>query len=319
VAPLQRALLSGRAQLRPETFVSKINVKNGVATGVEYMSPDGEAKTETARHVVLAAGAIETPRLLLLSGYAHPLVGRHLMFHFQTYAMGQLPVRVHGHKGRAVTHVHDDHMIPDPESHVAAKEAGLPWIKGGMVEHAGPAHPIGEAKLYPWGRGHKDAMRESTMRDRMWGFCMQGEDLPQAGNRVDLDPSIKDVRGFPVARVTHAPHRHELVASDHYGGKLIAILKAAGAEWTVATTSPSPDFGGYGDYISPISISRHVMGTTRMGDDPQTSVCDRWGRLHDLPNVLVADSSPFVTSSGYGPTLTLVALALRNARALAGT
>jgi choline dehydrogenase-like flavoprotein len=317
VAMLRRALATGRGQLSPESFVARILFANGRASGVEFVDGRGSVHTVMAGHVVLAAGAMETPRLLLLSGYEHPLVGRNVMFHFQTYVMGQLPVRVHGHKGRAVTHVHDDHMIADAGSQAAARDAGLPWIKGGMVEHAGPAHPIAEAKLYPWGRLHKHSMRASSMRERMWGFCMQGEDLPQPANRVDLDPRIRDVRGFPVVRVTHAPHRHELVASAHYGEKLAAILDAIGAEWTATATSPSTEFGHYGDYISPVPISRHVMGTTRMGTDPKTSVCDPWGRLHELPNVLVADSSPFVTSTGYGPTLTLVALALRNARALA--
>ena len=90
-----------------------------------------------------------------------------------------------------------------------------------------------------------------------------------------------------------------------------------GAEWTVVTTSPDPDAtGSYGDFISPVPNSKHVMGTVRMGDDPATSVVDRWGRFHDVPNLMVADSSVFVTSAGYGPTLTLVTLALRNARAL---
>jgi choline dehydrogenase-like flavoprotein len=59
------------------------------------------------------------------------------------------------------------------------------------------------------------------------------------------------------------------------------------------------------------------MGTARMGDDPSVSVCDRWQRLHDIENVLVTDSSVFPTSAGYGPTLTIVALAIRAARALA--
>jgi choline dehydrogenase-like flavoprotein len=86
-------------------------------------------------------------------------------------------------------------------------------------------------------------------------------------------------------------------------------------EWTVITTSPDASFP-YGGFISPVPNSKHVMGTTRMGTDPATSVVDPYGRLHDIPNVVVADSSVFVTSSGYGPTLTLVALALRAARAL---
>jgi len=316
VAMLRRALLSGRCELRPETFVSRILWSNGRATGVEYVGRDGIARTETARIVVLAAGAFESPRLLLLSGFTHPLIGCHLMFHFQTYVMGELPVRVHGHRGRSVTHVHDDHLIPDDASCRAAKDAGLPWIKGGMVEHAGPGHPILEAKLYPWGPDHKRLMRESPMRDHMWGFCMQGEDMPLPTNQIDLDPEVRDVRGFPVARITHRPHRHERVASAHYGARLEEILRAAGAKWTVVATSPDPEAKTYQGAMSPISISRHVMGTTRMAADPEEGVCDLWGRLYEAPNVLIADSSPFVTSSGYGPTLTLIALAIRNTSAL---
>jgi gluconate 2-dehydrogenase alpha chain len=232
--------------------------------------------------------------------------------------MGQFAERLHPHRGRAVTHVHDDHLIPDEQSMAAARSAGLPWMKGGMVEHAGPAHPIAEAKLYPWGPAHKDSMRASPLRQHLWGLCMQGEDLPAATNRVDLDPTVRDVRGLPVARVTHRPHRHEQVASAYYGPKLEAILKEAGARWTYVTTSPLLDSDRYGSFLSPVSQSKHVAGTARMGTDPATSVCDRWGRLHEAPNVLIADSSVFVTSTGYGPTLTLVALALRNARALAG-
>ncbi|MCU1450646.1 MAG: Choline dehydrogenase-like flavoprotein, partial [Acidimicrobiales bacterium] len=315
VAPLQRALLSGRAELRPETFVSRVKLRNGRATGVDYIGPDGETRTQTARHVVLAAGAMETPRLMLLSGFDHPLIGRHLMFHFQTLVMGGMPQRMHPHRGRAVTHVHDDHMIPDDHSRAAAREADLPWMRGGMVEHCGPAGPILEAKIYPWGRDHKRSMRDSSLRDRMWGFTMQGEDLPQATNRVDLDPTVRDVRGFPVARSTYRPHHFEQVASDHYGPRLAAILTEMGAEWTITTTSPDAGFP-YGGFISPVPNSKHVMGTARMGTDRASSVVDPFGRVHDVPNVVVTDSSVFVTSAGYGPTLTLVALAIRAARAL---
>ncbi|MDA8045760.1 MAG: GMC family oxidoreductase [Actinomycetota bacterium] len=309
VASLRRALLTGRAELRPETFVSRIMVRDGRATGVEYRGPDGQARTETAGHVIVAAGGMETPRLLLLSGLEHPMIGRNLMFHLQTYVMGALPVRVHGHKGRSVTHVHDDFVVPDAASLAAAREAGLPWFKGGMVEHAGPAHPILEAKLAPWGPGHKDAMRRSQMREHLWGFCMQGEDLPQPSNRVDLDPSVRDVRGVPALRVTYRPHAHEQAASAYYGPMMEDCLRTAGAEWALTYAAPGA--------FDPVPMSRHVAGTARMGTDPAHSVCDPWGRLHDVPNVVVADSSLFPTGAGYGPTLTLVALAIRNMGALA--
>jgi choline dehydrogenase-like flavoprotein len=319
VAMLVRAMASGRAELLVETFVSRITTDGRRATGVEVVEPDGTTRHIGARHVVVAAGAVETPRLLLLSGVDHDLVGRYFMVHFQTFAAGVFSERLHGHRGRAVTHVHDDAVIVDDAARAAAKDAGLPWIRGGLVEHGGPSLPIMEAKLYPWGARHKSLMRSSPMRDRMWAFTMQGEDLPQATNRVDLDPTVRDVRGFPVARVTYKPHRHEIVASAHHAPRLVEVLEAMGATWTLTSTSPLVEGHDPRGILSAIPMSRHVMGTTRMGEDPRTSVVDRFGRLHGLDNVVVADSSVFVTSAGYGPTLTLVALAARAAGALAGT
>src|ERR1700694_603126 len=137
VAPLQRALLSGRAKLVPETFVHRVRVDNQRASGVDFVGPDGSRGTQPARHVVLAGGAIETPRLLLLSGFDHPLIGRRLMVHFQTFALGTMPFRLHGHRGRSVTHLHDDHIVGDRASQTAAHQGGLPWIRGGLVEHGG--------------------------------------------------------------------------------------------------------------------------------------------------------------------------------------
>ena len=268
--------------------------------------------------VIVAGGAIETPRLLLLSGLDHPALGKYLMVHFQTIVVGHFPtMRLHPHKGRAVTHVHDDAMVQDDRTRQAAAGAGLPWFRGGLVEHSGGGLPIMEARHSPWGRHHAQAMRESNLRERMWAFIMQGEDLPYATNTVDLSPSIRDARGFPVARVTYQPGRHELAASKYHGKILQSVLEEMGAEWVIHTSSPGVSYHGMG--ATPIPESRHVMGTVRMGDDPDTSVVDRWGRVHALDNVVVADSSVFVTSSGYGPTLTLVALAARAAHHLAGT
>ena len=136
-------------------------------------------------------------------------------------------------------------------------------------------------------------MRDSSLNDRLWVFTMQGEDLAQPGNRIDLDPTVRDAFGFPAGRVTYAPHRHELAASAHVGPILEAVLRDAGAEWTV--TSTSPPVRGEGGH-SPLGVapaSYHIMGTTRMGADPATSVVGPEGRLWDVDNVLVVDSSVF--------------------------
>jgi choline dehydrogenase-like flavoprotein len=87
----------------------------------------------------------------------------------------------------------------------------------------------------------------------------------------------------------------------------------------MTSTSPLAEGQDRRGPLSAIPMSRHVMGTTRMGADPRTSVVDAVGRVHGLDNVVVADSSVFVTSAGYGPTLTLVALAARAAAALLGS
>lgn len=311
VAMLRRAMASGRAELVTETFVSKVRTDGRRATGVDLVGPDGADRFLAARNVVIAAGAIETPRLLLLSDLGHDLVGRFLMVHFQTIVVGAMPYRTYAERGRAVTHVHDDMIVGDDATQTAALEAGLPWLRGGMVEHAGAALPIMEAKHYPRGAHHSRLMEDSPIRKRLWAFTMQGEDLPYRGNRVDLDPTVRDARGYPVARVTYRPGRHELAASAHFGPRLKAILEEMGAQWIAVTTSPGTGNAGWTPKAVP--ESRHNMGTVRMGTDPATSVVDPSGRLHELDNVVVADSSVFVTSTGYGPTLTLAALAARAA------
>jgi choline dehydrogenase-like flavoprotein len=155
-------------------------------------------------------------------------------------------------------------------------------------------------------------MLDSVMRDCMAAFTMQGEDLPQATNRVDLDARVRDVWGQPAGRVTYSPHRHEIACAKHWAPRLEAVMREAGAHTAFWVTSPPLRehlFAG----ADPTPISRHVMGTARMGTDPRASVCGPDQRLWDVENVLVTDSSVFPTSTGYGPTLTIVALALRAA------
>jgi choline dehydrogenase-like flavoprotein len=320
VAPLRHALQSGRCELRPGSYVVDVLLHDGGrrARGVRYIDEHGTAHEVAANDVVLAGGAFETPRLLLRSGIGNPeVVGRFLMFHFQTYVLGVFPFRLHAHRGRAVTHLMDDPMIPDAKALAAANDAGLPYFRGGIVEHGGAGQPIMEAVHLPPGELHTQLMVASTTRDCMAAFTMQGEDLPQASNRIDLDPKIRDVWRHPAGRVTFTPHRHEITCAEHWAPRLEEVMRAAGAETTFWVTSP-PLPGTSFAAVNPTPISRHIMGTARMGDDPRASVFDRWQRLHDVENVLCTDSSVFPTSSGYGPTLTIVALAIRASRALAG-
>jgi gluconate 2-dehydrogenase alpha chain len=325
LAMLRRALRTGRCEIRPESYVTDIttDATGRHATGVRYLDAARRTVEVRARHVVLAAGAFETPRLLLLSGLGNSsgMVGRNLTYHFQTLTVGGFPFPLYGERGRAVTHAHDDFIVGDAASATAARDAGLPWIRGGLVEHGSAAGPLTEATSYGPGAHHAASMRDSSLRRRMWVFTLQGEDLCQPTNRVDLDPTVRDAWGRPAGRATYRPHRHELVASAHYAPIMEAMLRDAGAEWAFSVTSPptTEDVEAakrHGLGIAPASY--HILGTTRMGDDPATSVVDPHGRLWDVDNVVVADSSVFATAAGYNPTLTLCALAHRATALLAG-
>ena len=328
IASLQRALRTGRCELRPNSYVSEIilDASGRRATGVRYLDltgyPDAPVvELHASRAVVLACGAFETPRLLLRNGLGGDLVGRYLTYHFQTFTVGIFPQDTGGDRGRSVTHLHDDLMIDTPELRAAAKAAGLPWLRGGVVEHGAGPGPIDEAGTYPTGKAHLASMADSALRRRLWVFTVQGEDLPQAQNRVDLDPSVCDAWGFPAGRVTYSPHRHELAASAYAAPLHEALMMDAGAEAAFSTTSPPQDDIDLHAASSPLGIapaSRHVMGTARMGADPTTSVVSPEQRLWGVDNVLVCDSSVFVTAAGYNPTLTLAALAHRAATLLVG-
>ena len=311
VTMLRDALLSGNVQLQAETRVVKL-VPNGAGNAiasVEAIDPSGARVTFTADTYVLAASPIEDARLLLLSGglaNSSGQVGRNLMFHYQTIALGIFDERVHGYRGRTVAHGFADFRgKPNDAAHPL----------GGIVEISGGGFPIGEAQFYAriikllkagkWdGKLFKSLMRQSPGRDRVMVLVIQAEDAPQPTNLVDLDPAIVDLDGLPVARCTYANHPFETSASDFYAPKLLDILQAAGTHYSVI---PPRDA---------VPGSQHVMGTLRSGTDPKTSVTDANGKLWDLGNVYASDGSLFPTSSGHNPTMTIVALALRVAAAM---
>jgi len=312
VTVLRRALLTGNCQLRAETRVVELLTggRQTEITGVVAIGPDGERVTFTADRYVLAASPIEDARLLQLSdpalGNSSGMVGRNLMFHYQTIALGIFGERVHGYRGRAVAHGFADFR---------GKPNDVDHPLGGIVEVSGGGLPIGEASFYKqildqlspgrWnGPLFKSLMRQSPGRDRVMVLVMQAEDAPQTSNVVDLDPAVVDLDGLPVARVTYQNHAFEVDAGAFYEPKLLDIFTAAGARYTAIAPRDR------------IPTSQHVMGTLRFGDDPATSVCDRNGKFHDLGNLFASDGALFPTSSGYNPTMTIVALALRVAAAM---
>ncbi len=315
VTALRKALLTGNCLVVPQTRAAKLltNATRTEITGVEAIGPDGKRVTYTADRYVLAASPIEDARLLFLSGNgagnalgnSSDQVGRNLTFHLHTTAVGIFDERLHGHRGRTVSHgFWDFRGKPNDPLHPL----------GGITEISLASDPISESGYYLqimklFGGFNparfKRLMRQSPGRDRTVALAMVGEDAPQPTNRVDLDPSVKDLDGLPVARVTYQNHPFELASRDFYQPKLLDVLMASGARYAI----PGPK--------DEIPKTAHLHGTLRSGTDPTKSVTNPEGRFHDLGNLWAADGSLFPTGSGFNPTLTIVALASRVAAGIA--
>jgi gluconate 2-dehydrogenase alpha chain len=330
--PLRQALRTGRVRLVPATMVTKVLLSGSGATrratGVTWtkMTERGPVTgAATADVVVLAASAIETVRLALLSEFpdSSGKLGRRLMLHAFTDGTAIFTdERMHAYRGRSVTQCVEDAVDPDfPGARAFAKAHGLPYIRGGLMELGGSQDPISEAQSYqtllsfvraakPFGTEFKQLMRSSILRDRLAGCSFIGHDLPYLGHTVTLDPTVKDVFGLPVARVTWSAGKHEQVAQQFWIPRLKAMLTAAGAG--VAVAVPATDNSGG------LPTGNHVMGGMMMGPEG-SAVTDGYGRVHGLDNVYVADGSVFVTSGAHNPTNTIMAVALRSMRHLGGS
>ncbi len=319
VTTLRKALLTHNCQLRYNAHVTRLSVDatGRRITGVEYVDDSGQTQSATADHVVLAASPIESARLCLLSdpggpgiGNSSGHVGRELMFHFQTIAVGIFKQRLHGERGRSVTHAISDFRGIMPGGAELATDRPL----GGVVEFGTSSEPITAARnsLRPEALtaaallhlSLKQLLVESPFSAHIAVMTIQGEDAPQPTNRIDLDPNVRDVFGQAVPRITYKNHPDfELAASAFYKPKLLSILEAAGAQ-----------FGFFSPFDPAVpSQSRHILGGLRMGTEPAQSVCDGFGKFHDLDNLYCADGGVFASSSGYNPTLTIIAVALRTA------
>lgn len=334
VTALRRALKTGRLEIRPDAYAYRVTTKGGRAEAVEYIDGSGRRRSVRGRQIVLACSTVDTPRLVLLSELPHhlinyDLVGRNLMGHHYPGGIGFFSKRIDYYRGFWSMRCLDDmYLGPD---------AGSPRFGFGNVQTVGPSagYPLGAggmisvAKFVGWGAAHKAGMG-AVFGHTQW-LTMNGQDPPVRSNMVDLDPSVRDVYGFPVARITYSHHPNDYQVAALAAPKLVEILVEMGAESTqtvlpfVATTSlPQPAPGGafqrgpLRGVPDPVGgLVNHQMGTMRMGSDPDSSVVDPAQRFWGIPNLYVIDGSVFPTAGGYNPTLTIEALAWRAAEGIA--
>ena len=155
-----------------------------------------------------------------------------------------------------------------------------------------------------WGAAYRDFIAKNFTR--YVGVAAQMENLPYADQMIDLDPNVRDQFGLPAPRLTYDWRKpNEVARMEFLYKKLEEIARAMGSsqQWRIATSPGTP--GG------------HHEGGTRMGNDPNTSVVNKYGQTWDIPNLFVVGSSTFPSMSGFNPTLTIQALAYMSADAIA--
>lgn len=331
VTALALAERTGRLAAFQDCVAIQVELNGGRADRVVYIDAHGAIQAIRAKVIVLACSTVDTPRLVQLSQLPNDLVnndlvGRHLMVHHHPAAVGVFEQRIDYYRGFWSMRCLDDYYMGD-------RAAGHPHFGFGNLQTVGPSsgYPlmaggiISTAKTVGWGRGHKQAMRSVFGHVQFLG--MIGDDPPVATNRVDLDPSERDVYGLPVARITYTHHPNDGIVASLMLPHLEALLFEMGAvdvhrvtPFAATTTFPQFIKGGTHKRSAgrgipdPIGgLVNHQMGTMRMGSDEATSVLNASQRFWGIPNLYVTDASVFPTSGGYNPTLTIQALAWRAA------
>ncbi len=317
---LAPALATGRLTLIPSAMAREVTTDAaGRARGIAYVDKTTGAEVEVrGRVVVLAASACESARLLLNSksprfpqGLANGsgVVGKYLTDTTGADMAGFIPALREG--------------IPHNEDGVGGAHLYLPWTldnrtldfpRGYHVEIWGgrgmPSYGfMGGIQNYPgvgggYGQALKDAYRANY--GSVIGFSGRGEQIPNEHCWCEIDPVTVDRWGIPVLRFHWKWTDHEIRQVKHMQETFAALIEAMGGTLLWKPPGPESDYG-----IAAGGRIIHELGTTRMGDDPRTSVVDRWCRAHEVPNLFVADGGPFVSQADKNPTWTILALAMR--------
>ena len=289
---------TGKLEVRTEANVARIlHDDSGKVTGVEYFDKDGNLQMQKARLVCLAGNSFESPRLLLNSassmfpdGLANSSgqVGRNYMRHMTGSVYGVFDKPVKMWRGTTMAGIIQDESRHDPSRG---------FVGGYELETLALGLPFMAAFLDPggWGREFTTAL---DSYENMAGMWIVGEDMPQETNRVTLNNSVKDKFGLPVVNVHFDDHPNDIAMRNHAYKQGQSVYDAIGA----TRTFPTPPYP-----------STHNLGTNRMSENAQDGVVNKWGQSHDIANLFVSDGSQFTTGAAENPTLTIVALAIRQA------
>lgn len=298
---IPRALATGRLDLRTKCRATEIETDTtGRVSAVIYVDEQGQRRRQATRFAIVAGNSIESPRLLLASrsgrnpnGLANgsDMVGRCYMRHVMGSVWSIFDKPVFMNRGEAMTGLVCDTVAHDPARGFAA---------GYYLQLNAISLPAVATALEPalWGRDLTYALERYAS---MSGVIVMGEDLPVKSNRITLAEGTMDRFGVPLANVHSDEHPNDTKMRNHAYKAMTALHAAAGAERS---------------YETPPFPSTHNLGTLRMSQRPEEGVVNQWGIAHEVKNLMVAGGPIFTSSAAANPTLTIVALALRQAEAI---
>jgi choline dehydrogenase-like flavoprotein len=284
------------------------------SSGVAYLDvsedPDNPIqRVQRARHVIISCGAVQSARLLLMSGSPQGLgnkydqLGANVTFHL--FGLGSTVVLKPEFQGLL-------HGEFGPTGNTASfanyfvQDTGNKWYKAGIFASTARKNPldnaIGKVSRMKGAQDLQNLLSGVDEHTRTIQLRITGDDLPRPDNRVKLDKKYVDEYGLPVARINRNIGDHENQMTELIHKKfndVFSIYK------NILTKNPRNDKADL------TLIGDHQMGTCRMGDDPKTSVLNRYCQMHEALNVFVVDSSFMPTGLGVNPMLTVVANALR--------
>ena len=290
-------------ELKTRCRVREITVdEKDMATGVIYIDEDGIEHHQRTEVVIMACNGIGTPRLLLNSKSARfpdglanrsGLVGKNLMFHPWGFVQGIFEERLESHLGPMGTCMLSQEFYETDRNRDFVRGYTLQITRGQSPIMTAVNHTL-RGKI-PWGAEHHAGFERYAGSSVNMNICC--EDLPEECNTVTLDPTLTDSDGIPAPKITYRLSENSERMMDHAIGKATEALEAAGA-FQIDKLGHTRNTGW------------HLMGTARMGNDPEKSVVNSWGRSHDVKNLFIIDGSIFVTAGAVNPTTTIQALAL---------
>lgn len=308
---LPMAMATGKLRIVTNATVTRVLTgPNGKARGVEYFDKQGKSRFARARVVVMAASACDTAKILLNSGVANSSgqVGRNLMDTTGTNVTGHIPALEgrprYNEDGMDVAHMYIPFWLYKEQA--AGK---LDFPRGYHYEIGGKfPMPGGNFSLGGMEDGYGLSLKEDARRyyGAQLSYTVRGEMIPNKDSYCELDPAVKDKHGMPVLRFHWKWSAHEINQIAHGIKTAREMIHRLGG--TVITPERAPE-----DAIEDGGVIIHELGTTRMGTKASDSVTDGYGTCWDIGNLVIVDGSVFTSNAHKNPTLTILALAMRNA------